>query len=240
MIKLRHYRHTVFLLALAMVCAGGNVCAQESVPGLNSTPIIIDRKQAAGLVVAQAAPEYPPVAKVNYLQGHVQVEVTVNGTGKVAKAHVLHGNAILAASALKAARRWVYRPLATASGPSGFITTVELKFSLHYHSMELTPQQAEKDFMRQIKPPQVVRQLVDADPRNVVHMRLLVSDQGEVVDMAGLPMAKGQFEAACVTLRSWTFYPAHWGSLPIAAYLEVDVPVSVPSIARTAANSGGL
>ncbi len=238
MIKFRHYRHSLFLLALAMVCAAGEVCAQENVPGPNAVPIIIDHKQAAGLVLAQSAPEYPPVAKVNYLQGHVQVELTVNGTGKVAKAHVLQGNAILAASALKAARRWIYHPLATASGPSGFITTVELKFSLHYRGTDLTPRQAERDFLRQVKPPQVVRQPEDAHPGDVAHMRLLVNDQGQVVDMEVSPMGKAQFEAACEALRGWTFRPAHWGALPIASYLEVDVPVGAPSIARAAANSG--
>jgi TonB family protein len=238
MIKFRHYRHGLFLLALAMVGAAGKVCAQENVPGPNAVPIIIDHKQAAGLVLAQSAPEYPPVAKVNYLQGHVQVELTVNGAGKVAKAHVLQGNAILAASALKAARRWIYHPLATASGPSGFITTVELKFSLHYRGTDLTPRQAERDFLRQVKPPQAVQPGEDAHPGDVVHMRLLVNDQGQVVDMDVSPMGKAQFEAACETLRGWTFRPAHWGALPIASYLELDVPVGAPSIARAAANSG--
>jgi TonB family protein len=238
MIKFRHYRHSLFLLALAMVCAGGKVCAQENVPGPNAVPVIIDRKQAARLVLAQPSPEYPPVAKVNYLQGNVHVELTVNGTGKVAKAHVLQGNAILAASALKAAGRWIYHPLATASGPSGFITTVELKFSLQHSMTDLTPRQAERDFLRQVKPPQVVRP-EDAHRGDVVHMRLLVNDQGQVVDMEVPSMGKAQFEAACETLRGWTFHPAHWGTLPIASYLEVDVPISAPSITRAAANSAG-
>ena len=236
MIKFRHYRHSLFLLVLALVCAGGKVCAQENVPGPNALPVIVDRKQAAGLVMTQPSPEYPPVAKVNYLQGDVHVELTVNGTGKVAKAHVLRGNAILAASALKAAFRWTYRPLATASGPSGFITTVELKFSLHYREGELTPRQAERDFLRQVKPPQVVRP-EDANPGDVVHMRLLVNDQGQVVDMEVSPMGEALFEAARETLRGWTFHPAHWGTLPIASYLEVDVPISAPSIVRAAANT---
>ena len=179
MIKHRHYRHSLFLLALAMVCAPGKVRAQENDPGPNGPPIVIDRKQAAGLVLAQPAPEYPPVAKVNYLQGQVHLELTVDGAGKVAKAHVLRGNAILAAAALKAARRWIYHPLAIASGPSWFITTVEMKFTLNFFQADLTPGQAERDFLRQVKPPQVVRTAQDAQREEVVHMRLLVNDQGE-------------------------------------------------------------
>lgn len=234
MIKLRHYRYSLFLLALAMVCAGGKVRAQENVSEPNGPPVIIGRKQAVGLVLAQPAPEYPPVAKVNYLQGNVQLELTVNGAGKVAKAHVVEGNAILAASALKVASRWIYHPLATASGPSGFITTVEMKFALQYRQIDLTPRQAERDFLRQVKPPQVVRTVEDAHREDVVHMRLLVNDQGEVVDREVSPTGKAQVEAARETLQGWTFRPAHWGTLPIASYLEVDVPVSAPSIVRAA------
>ncbi len=70
-------------------------------------------------------------------------------------------------------------------------------------------------------------------------MRVLVNDQGQVVDMDLPATGQAQFEAARETLQSWTFRPAHWGSLPIASYLDVDVPVSAPSIAPTAANPGG-
>src|SRR5208283_2281942 len=132
MTKFRHYRYGAVLLAMAIVCAAGKTRAQGSDPPTNPLPIIVNAKQAARLSLYHPAPEYPSVAKVNYLQGHVELQLTVNGQGTVAKAHVLEGNAILAVSALKAARQWSYRPLATAAGPSGFITTVELRFSLQY------------------------------------------------------------------------------------------------------------
>jgi hypothetical protein len=116
---------------------------------------------------------------------------------------------------------------------------VELKFSLFYRESELTPRQAERDFLRQVKLPQAVGLGDDAHPGDVVRMRVLVNDQGQVVDM-DLPLTgRAQFEAARETVQGWTFRPAHWGSLPIASYLDVDVPVSTPSIAQTAANPGG-
>jgi TonB family protein len=239
MIEFRHYRYGPFLLALAVVCAAEKVRAQENDPAPNGLPVIINRKQAAGLSLAHPAPEYPAVAKVNYLQGRVELELTVNGQGKVASAHVVEGEAILAVSALKAALRWVYRPLATTAGPSGFITTVELKFTLLYKESELTPRQAERDFLRQVKPPQAVPPGEDAPPGTVVHLRLLVNDQGQVVDMEGAPTDRAQFAAARDTLQGWTFRPARWGALPIASYLDVDVPVRASSIASAAANAVG-
>jgi len=238
MIKVRHYRHSLFLFALPIVCAAGELSAQEHVYGPDASLAVIAPKQATGLILGQAAPEYPAVAKVNYLQGHVQLELTVNGKGEVADAHVLDGDAILAVAALKAARGWNYQPLTTAAGRSGFVTRVKIKFTLNYHGINLTPRQAEQDFLRQVKPPQVVQQPEDAPPEDVVHMRLLVNDQGQVVDKEISHAGRAQFVAAREALRSWTFHPAHWGSLPIAAYLDVDVPVSASSLARAVAESG--
>jgi TonB family protein len=240
MIKLRHYRSNLSPLALAIVCTVGTAWAQEYVPGPNAGPVTIDRKQATKMVVAQTMPVYPPVAKVNYIEGQVKVELTVDGKGNVDKAHVVEGNAILAESALKATRRWIYHPLTTPTGPARFITKVSVKFSLHNRGKDaaLTAQQAEKDFLRQVKPPQVVRPPADAHPGDVVHMHLLVNDQGQVVDSDVSRAGNAQFEAACETLRGWTFRPAYWGNLPIASYLDVDVPVSAPPVARSAANSG--
>ena len=97
MTKFRHYRHSLLLLALAIVCASGNLCAQEDQADPSAVPIIVDHKQASALIVMQSAPEYPPIAKANYIQGHVKVKLTVNGKGKVASAHVLKGDALLAA-----------------------------------------------------------------------------------------------------------------------------------------------
>ena len=232
------YLRTLWLPALAIICEVTSVCAQESVPGPYTLPVILDPKQVARLTMAQPAPEYPPVAKINYLQGIVQMELTVNVEGNVANVHVVDGNPILAAAAMKAARQWIYRPLATASGPSGFITKVRLKFTLLRRAEDLTPQQAERDFERQVKPSQINRPPDDAHPEEMVHMHLLVNDQGQVVDSDASRSGSALFEAARETLRGWTFRPAHWGSLPIASYLIVDVPVSAPSVTRAAANSG--
>jgi TonB family protein len=235
--KLRHYLPNLLLPALAITCTVAAMCAQDSVPGPNTLPVILDPRKMAKLAMAQPAPEYPAVAKINFLQGMVQLEVTINSKGNVAAVHVVDGNPILAAAAIKAVRQWIYHPLTTASGPSGFMTTVRLNFSLRHRAKDLTPRQAEQDFDRQVKPPQMNRPPEDARPQELVHMRLLVNDQGQVVDREVSPLSTARFEAACETLRSWTFRPAHWGSLPIASYLLVDVPVSATSVVRAAATA---
>ncbi len=235
---LKHRRYRLFPLALAILCASGALCAQESSPGPDDLPTVVDHKKAESLIVDESVPEYPPIAKINYIQGQVRVKLTVNGKGKVSSAHVLNGNALLAESALKSTLHWIYHPLATPKGPSGFVTTVKVKFFLNYKGTELTPQQAERDFLRQVKPPQIVRPSADPHPSDFVHMRLLVNDQGQVVDMDASPTDAARDAAAHEALQGWTFRPAQWGSLPIAAYIDVDVPVSARPVTREDANSG--
>ena len=237
MLKLRTSADNLFLLMLATACAAGVGCAQEYVE--NVQPVMIDSKQAVQMVLAQAAPEYPPVAKVNYLTGQVRLELTIDSMGKVVRSHVVQGDAILAEAALQATHRWLYRPLTTPSGPAGFMTTVQLKFNLACRGLDqLPPPQAERDFLRQVKPPQLVRPPEDPPSDDVVHIRLLVNDQGKVDDMQISPMGSQQFEAASETVRRWTFRPAHWGNMPVASYIDVKVPVSAPSISRAAADVG--
>jgi TonB family protein len=183
-------------------------------------------------------PDYPPVAKINYLQGLVKVKITVTQQGRVTSAHVLEGNAILAVEALKATRRWIYRPLSTAKGPSGFITTVRLKFTLGNAAGDLTPQRAEQDFLRQVRPPQTLVPPVAGPSQDVVRVRLLVNDEGQVVDRDCGPASRPHFEATCESLLGWKFRPAFWGNLPIASYLDVNVPFDTQPLARTASLTG--
>jgi TonB family protein len=171
-----HYRHCLYLLAFLLVCAAEIAHAQDPAATPRELPVIVDRKQADSLVVAQIPPDYPPIAKVNLIQGQVQLELTVSGKGTVTHSHVLRGNAILAESALKATLRWLYHPLTTPAGPSGFITTVRLKYTLNYKGTDLTPQQAERDFMRQVKAPQAVPPPDDGHSVDLVHVRVLINE----------------------------------------------------------------
>jgi hypothetical protein len=58
-----------------------------------------------------------------------------------------------------------------------------------------------------------------------------------VIDGLTAPSSAGELDIAFEELRHWTFRPAHWGNIPVASYLDVDVPLGEPSATRTAANS---
>jgi len=226
------YQHSLFPSVLALGCAL-EIALPQAQPLLPAQdPVSLTSKRATRLVLDQAPPEYPPLARINYIQGHVQIQVEITRDGKVAKAHVVRGHPLLAASALKAVRGWIYRPLPTPSGPSGFLTTVEVKFILHPRKTDTLPPEPERDLSRQVKPPEVIGRPAGPSPTAVVHMRVLLNDQGQVIDAEPVPGAGTNLEAADKSLKGWTFRPAHWGSFPIPWYLDVDVPVGTAATTR--------
>jgi len=188
-------------------------------------PVLLEGQKADRLALDQPKPEYPSVASINYIQGHVKMEILVGRDGKVSHAHVDEGNPILAVSALKAVQSWHYRPLETPAGPSSFITVVDMNFVCSRKAADPRPNEAERDLSRQIKPPEVVGRAEDSLPNDSVRMRLLLSDHGELIDSWQLPGAGGDLKIAKETVRGWTFRPARWGNMPIPSYLDVIVPV---------------
>jgi len=205
---------------------------EQQLPVLNS-------KEACRLLVNQVRPEYPTLAKLNYIRGRVHVQLVVSPAGTVASAHVLSGNPLLAAAVLNSVRMWRYRPFLAKSGSTSFETKVDVNFVLRRREnegeMDLPLSEAESDFSRQVKPPEVLTRPEEAastDPS--VRLRLLVSAEGKVIDSEILKGIPSQFEGARKSIERWSFQPARWGALPVPWYLEVDVPVyNTPTEAST-------
>lgn len=201
--------------------------------------MLLGRKVASELLVTQVKPEYPAVAKVNYIQGQVRMQVFVTAEGRVGEAHVVHGHPFLAASALKAIHRWVYRPFMTKSGPTAFQTFVDINFTLRSRQIDQIPAKPERDLTRQIRLPEVLNKTFGSTPAVSVRLRVLVSDKGQVIDslpLAGLP---AHFDTARKSVERWTFRPARWGALSVPWYLDVDVPAETLSLQEGAGDPGG-
>ena len=213
------------LATLAFACWVATMAVAAQSDTLDSHPIELDRRTASKLLLTQVKPEYPPLAKVNYIRGRVRMQVTVAPSGRVREAHVLHGHPFLAASALKAIRRWVYRPFMTGSGPAEFQTLVDMNFALRPKNVERFPTQPEQDLTRQIRPPEVLAKREGAASAGSVRLRVLVGEEGQVIDSTPLAGSPSRFEAARSEIGRWKFQPARWGSLVVPWYLDVDVPV---------------
>jgi TonB family protein len=188
----------------------------------------LSAKEASRLLVIQVSPEYPVLAKVNYIQGQVHVLLTVSPEGNVVNAHVLNGNPLLAAAVLNAVGIWRYRPYVAKGGtaPTPFDTKLAVNFSLRTNRMDLVPSQAESDFRRQVKPPEVLTGSgTSTATDSSVRLRLLVSAEGRVLDSQILKGIPSLLEKATRVITRWSFRPARWGTLAVPWYIDVDVPI---------------
>src|SRR5216117_704851 len=100
-------------LAWVVVCLiASMMAAQTGSPAPDA--VLLDSKSASRMLVNEVKPEYPALAKVNYIQGAVRMQLRVTREGRVVEAHVVRGHPFLAEAALQAVRRWMYRPLSEA------------------------------------------------------------------------------------------------------------------------------
>ena len=216
-------RGWLVMLVVAIWSASMPVNAQSEATGQH--PVELNRKMASRLLVSQVTPEYPSIARVNYIRGQVRMLVTVTRSGRVSVAHVLQGHPFLAASALQAIRQWVYRPLVTASGPAEFQTTVDVNFTLRSIKADRLPPDPDQDLDRQVRPPEALEMSPGAISADGVRMRVLVNDRGRAIDATPLTGRPSLFRAARQRVEGWEFRPARWGNFKVPWYLDVTVPM---------------
>jgi TonB family protein len=212
----------------------------SSLPGeaaLSPEVVRLNGKSASKLIVHFVKPEYPPVAKVNYIQGRVKIEIEVNREGAVTKAHVIDGEPLLAAAALEAVREWRYRPFVNSSGPTPFQTYVSVNFNMHIRKVADLPGNPEDYLQKQVHPPEVVTGPGNEFPSRTVLLRVLVGPKGQVLDSIPLGDTNGYLQEARQKVRSWKFRAARWGALAIPWYLVVKVPIEHALIPGDASNS---
>jgi len=216
-----------FSACLALACV-----AHAQTDTLNPRPVTLDGKAATGLIVAQTKPEYPALARINYIQGKVRLQVLVSPEGKVTQANVVRGHPFLAAAALKAVHRWLYKPFRTERGPVPFVTVVDVNFALRNIKQDQIPPQPEEDLSRQVRPPAMLTPTATHAP--VKHLRVLVSGEGEALDVNPIDGFPYQYDTALKLVEHCQFQPARWGALAVPWYLEVDVPVQEQPAAKAA------
>lgn len=219
---MRCNRRGLLLVLVVAICSAGAPLAAQSETAAER-PIQLNRKAASKLLMTQVTPEYPSIARVNYIRGQVRMLVMVGRTGKVSLAHVLQGHPFLAASALEAIHRWVYRPFVTASGPAEFLTVVDVNFTLRTTKADRLPPDPDYDLTRQVHPPEALETPPNAT--DYVRMRVLVNDGGHAIDATPLAGPPSLFQAARKRIEGWKFRPARWGNFRVPWYVDVSVPM---------------
>ncbi len=75
-----------------------------------ATAIKVSGGVLQGLAVKKIQPSYPAIAKAAGAEGTVQVQVTIDESGKVTAAEVISGHPLLRDAALDAAKGWAFKP----------------------------------------------------------------------------------------------------------------------------------
>ncbi|SRR5258708_4919460 len=131
------------LLVLGVMFAGVALEAQQSKgePGpageqANTTAppqparLRLSAGAAAGLLRKRVAPEYPPKARSNRIQGMVLLNATISKEGDVIELSVVSGDPSLAEAAIKAIKKWKYKPYLLQGQPVEVETTIQMNFTL--------------------------------------------------------------------------------------------------------------
>lgn len=193
-------------------------------PG-TSGAVSLEPKAVSKLQVKSDPPEYPAVAKINFIQGEVRLRIFVSPEGRVTEVHVLKGHPFLAVAAMEAVRNWTYHPYRVGKRAAEFTTLVSVHYALRPKTVMDIPPFAERDLEARVSPPQVVDPPADPPSDEHARLRVLIDSEGHAVDTEWLSGRDPDARQIELEVMRWVFRPAHWGTLPVPWYLEVDVPV---------------
>ena len=225
----------VYPILLAVLLAAPSLQGAQTHPAPQQVEAL-DSHAAAELLIHVAKPDYPAIAKVNLIGGSVKLEITVNPRGRVVEVHVVDGEPILAAAAIQAVRKWLYKPYVSSDGPAPFRTNVVVSFALHSRVFARRfPRDPEGYLEKQIRPPVAISS-PRPDSAADVRLKVLVDSEGKVLDAAAIEATGAEVELARKNLRRWKFRPARWGTLAVPWYIIVKVPIG-PAMMDQAANS---
>ena len=88
----------------------GYVSSDASTEGVKMLAVAQQDHRRERRLLTKLEPEYPETLKRMGIGGTVKLELTISPRGEVVDALILGGNPILAESAVKAAKQWVYAP----------------------------------------------------------------------------------------------------------------------------------
>lgn len=199
----------------------------------------IDSHLANKLLIYIKKPDYPPIAKVNFIEGAVKLEIRVSEKGRVVQTHVLKGEPLLAVAAMHAVQKWRYRPYVSKGAPSPFLTDVIVRFTLHSHGFwQRFPLDAEAFLKKQVRPPKVVAHPDPEPSEPKVPVKVLVDSKGKVLDVTPMGHQKPVRSVAWKYLQAWKFAPARWGALTVPWYITVQIPLN-PAPRKKSASAAG-
>jgi periplasmic protein TonB len=85
---------------------------------------------AQGLLIKKVNPKYPEDAREQRIQGVVLLRARINKDGDIADLQLISGHPLLAPAAIKAVKKWKYRPYMLKGEPVEVETQIQVNFTL--------------------------------------------------------------------------------------------------------------
>jgi protein TonB len=108
--------------------------AKATPPPVVKTPppqkVRVSSGVAAGLLIHQVKPQYPPLAVQARIQGTVVLQAVIGKDGTVHDLRLVSGHPMLAGAAMEAVKQWRYRPYLLNGEPVEVDTQVNVNFTL--------------------------------------------------------------------------------------------------------------
>ena len=121
------------VLFSALAFAQSTQSGSDTPPQLPSAPpqrVRISSGVALGLVIKKVTPEYPEDALQSRIQGAVVVRAVIDKDGEIREVALVSGHPMLAPAAIKAVKKWKYRPYLLNGQPVEVETQIIVNFSL--------------------------------------------------------------------------------------------------------------
>ncbi len=95
-----------------------------------SGPLRVSSGVAAGMLMSPIRPVYPSIARAAHVEGVVVVSAVISRDGRIERAHVLSGPAMLAGAALEAVETARYTPYRLNGAATEVETTITVNFRM--------------------------------------------------------------------------------------------------------------
>ncbi len=224
------------LCFMAVAASGSDSPAGDSpvAHSKRSEPLWVAGKEVLKRRFIDLRPKYPIIAKINFIQGKVLLNVVIDEDGHVEKIHVLKGHPFLALAALQSVRNLRFKPFFTNGQRTPIRTTFTVPFILRRRNFKdpfLPPDRAARDLEQRISPPEILTSKKELEngntsgERDSVCLRVLLSEAGRVEDAEIVSGDAGLLPGALACAMRMRFKPAYFGTIAVPWYFELEVPL---------------
>jgi len=202
-------------------------------PGPQPRPLAVTADTLRHHRIGGTLPVYPEAAKMAGIQGVISLNVTVDEQGNVVEVKSWAGNApVLAKAAVRAVKKWKYRPVLIEDEPFAFLGEVVFTFRLRKRAQvseggnspvrRLACMVDTSGLLYSVNPeyPRVAR---IAHISGTVVLEMVINKQGGVEDVKATSGHPLLVQSAIDAVRQWRYQPYMVGHEAIAVQAHVVV-----------------